>query len=241
MGTQGTNPVIRIKISGQTCPDFSNIFVNRWNAGASPLCYGSTVTDVRNMSPGEGGKKRGLASKLGYLYPSSSHIEVVPFKEYSWRYKGSIYEGDEFDKDKLSGTAVFEDGTEKELTEFFLEYAPAEFQGGVNEISISSGYGSGKVSLDAVRVLGIKMKGKKTIYEGKHSKKDFSYIVMYEDGSSRAVPTAEVSVSKIRLVSGKNHVTVSYNGKQYTVVIKARKKAAAKKAEAAAAESSAEK
>ena len=76
MGTQGTDSVIRIKISGQTCPDSSNIFVNRWNAGASPLCYGSTVTDVRNMSPGEVGKKRGLTSKLGYLYPSSSQVYI---------------------------------------------------------------------------------------------------------------------------------------------------------------------
>lgn len=151
-------------------------------------------------------------------------IDVISVKKCSWKYSGTIYEGDDFDRDKLSGYAVYEDGTKRELKDFTLKYAPAVFRGGSNEISVQSEFGSDTISLDAIYVTGINVKGKKQIYEGKHTKKDFSFTLCYSDDTTRSVSASDIYMSEVELVSGKNHVIVTYNDKPYTVIIEAKSK-----------------
>lgn len=151
-------------------------------------------------------------------------IDVVSVKKCSWKYSGTIYEGDSFDRDKLSGYAVYEDGTKRELQDFTLKYAPAVFRGGSNEISVQSEFGPDTISLDAIRVTGIRVKGKRQIYEGKHKKKEFSFILLYSDDTVRSISASNICMSKVKLFSGKNHVIVTYNDKPYTVEIEAKSK-----------------
>ena len=151
-------------------------------------------------------------------------IDVISVKKCSWKYSGTIYEGDDFDRDKLSGYAVYEDGTKRELQDFTLKYAPAVFRGGSNEISVQSEFGPDTISLDAVRVTGIRVKGKRQIYEGKHTKKDFSFSLHYSDDTVRSISVSNICMSKVTLVSGKNHVIVTYNDKPYTIVVEAKSK-----------------
>lgn len=151
-------------------------------------------------------------------------IDVISVKECSWKYSGTIYEGDDFDRDKLSGYAVYEDGTKRELQDFTLKYAPAVFRGGSNEISVQSEFGSDTISLDAIYVTGIDVTAKTQIYEGKHTKKDFSFTLLYSDDTIRPVSASDIYMSEIKLVSGKNHVIVTYNDKPYTIVVEAKSK-----------------
>lgn len=151
-------------------------------------------------------------------------IDVISVKKCSWKYSGTIYEGDEFDRSKLSGYAVYEDGTKKELKDFTLKYAPAVFRGGSNEISVESEFGADTVSLDAIRVTEIAVDGRKQIYEGTHTKKDFSFSLIYSDNTIRSISDSNICMSKVKLVSGKNHVIVTYNDKPYTVEIETKSK-----------------
>ena len=151
-------------------------------------------------------------------------IDVISVKKCSWKYSGTIYEGDNFDRDKLSGYAVYEDGTKRELKDFTLKYAPAVFRGGSNEISVESEFGADTVSLDAIRVTEIAVDGRKQIYEGTHTKKDFSFSLIYSDNTIRSISDSNICMSKVKLVSGKNHVIVTYNDKPYTVEIETKSK-----------------
>ena len=151
-------------------------------------------------------------------------IDVISVKKCSWKYSGTIYEGDNFDRDKLSGYAVYEDGTKRELKDFTLKYAPAVFRGGSNEISVESEFGSDTISLDALYVTGIDVTEKTQIYVGKHTKKDFSFTLLYSDDTTRSVSASDIYMAEVKLVSGKNHVIVTYNDKPYTVVIEAKSK-----------------
>lgn len=156
--------------------------------------------------------------------PTQLDIDVISVKKCSWKYSGTIYEGDDFDRDKLSGYAVYEDGTKRELKDFTLKYAPAVLRGGSNEISVQSEFGSDTISLDAIYVTGIDVKGKTQIYDGKHTKKDFSFTLLYSDGTARSVSASDIYMAEVELVSGKNHVIVTYNDKPYTVIIEAKSK-----------------
>lgn len=170
---------------------------------------------------------KGIALKFDISADNMStqlDIDVISVKKCSWKYSGTIYEGDDFDRDKLSGYIIYEDGTKRELKDFTLKYAPAVFRGGSNEISVQSEFGSDTVSLDAIYVTGIDVAAKTQIYEGKHTKKDFSFTLLYSDGTTRSVPASDIYMAEIKLVSGKNHVIATYNDKPYTIVIEAKSK-----------------
>ena len=157
-------------------------------------------------------------------------VNVVPFKKYRWRYAGDIYAGDEFNKSYLTGAAVFQDKTEEPLKSFTLDKAPVVFAGGTNIISVTSDFGSDEVSLTAVPVVGIRMEKKGIIYEGKNKKDDFSFTLVYGDGTKKTIASNLVSTGKIKLKKGENSIAVTYNNKTYTVKIKAKKMPAAIKA-----------
>lgn len=95
-------------------------------------------------------------------------------------------------------------------------------EGGSSEISVETPFGTDTISVEAVRVTGIRMDGKKTIYEGKHKGKDFLFTLLYSDGTTRSIPSSDVYLPKFKLVSGKNHVTVSYNDRPYIVTVEAK-------------------
>lgn len=138
-------------------------------------------------------------------------VDVIPVDKCIWEYNGTVYEGDRFNRDKLSGYVAYEDGRREALKDFTLKYAPLVFGGGSSEISV-----------EAVRVTGIRMDGKKTIYEGKHKGKDFLFTLLYSDSTTRSIPSSDVYLPKFKLVSGKNHVTVSYNDRPYIVTVEAK-------------------
>ena len=137
-------------------------------------------------------------------------------------YKRQVYEGDRFNRDKLSGYVAYEDGRREALKDFTLKYAPLVFGGGSSEISVETPFGTDTISVEAVRVTGIRMDGKKTIYEGKHKGKDFLFTLLYSDSTTRSIPSSDVYLPKFKLVSGKNHVTVSYNDRPYIVTVEAK-------------------
>lgn len=60
------------------------------------------------------------------------------------------------------------------------------------------------------------------IYEGKHKGKDFLFTLLYSDSTTRSIPSSDVYLPKFKLVSGKNHVTVSYNDRPYIVTVEAK-------------------
>jgi len=149
-------------------------------------------------------------------------VNVIPVDKCIWEYNGTVYEGDRFNRDKLSGYVAYEDGRREALKDFTLKYAPLVFGGGSNEISVETPFGTDTISVEAVRVTGIRMDGKKTIYEGKHKGKDFLFTLQYSDGATRSIPSSDVYLPKFKLVSGKNHVTVSYNDRPYIVTVEAK-------------------
>lgn len=63
-------------------------------------------------------------------------VDVIPVDKCIWEYNGTVYEGDRFNRDKLSGYVAYEDGRREALKDFTLKYAPLVFGGGSSEISV---------------------------------------------------------------------------------------------------------
>lgn len=162
------------------------------------------------------------SKNINYEYFIKTFIKLIPVDKCIWEYNGTVYEGDRFNRDKLSGYVAYEDGRREALKDFTLKYAPLVFGGGSSEISVETPFGTDTISVEAVRVTGIRMDGKKTIYEGKHKGKDFLFTLLYSDGTTRSIPSSDVYLPKFKLVSGKNHVTVSYNDRPYIVTVEAK-------------------
>ena len=58
-------------------------------------------------------------------------VDVIPVDKCIWEYNGTVYEGDRFNRDKLSGYVAYEDGRREALKDFTLKYAPTGLWRGI--------------------------------------------------------------------------------------------------------------
>lgn len=151
-------------------------------------------------------------------------VNVIGISEIAWNYSTpSVYEGDSFDKTKLKGNIIYEDGQKKTISDFRLLSDIKRFsKGGENILDIETEYGSSQAKIDVIAISGIEMQGT-DIYAGKHKKTDFTYKLLFEDGSSQELSAEDVSFDhkKIKLKAGMNSVNIRYNEKSYTAQIEA--------------------
>lgn len=151
-------------------------------------------------------------------------VNVIGISEIAWNNSTpSVYEGDSFDKTKLKGNIIYEDGQKKTISDFRLLSDIKRFsKGGENILDIETEYGTSQAKIDVIAISGIEMQGT-DIYAGKHKKTDFTYKLLFEDDSSQELSAENVSFDhkKIKLKAGMNSVNIRYNEKSYTVQIEA--------------------
>ena len=171
-----------------------------------------------------------LTVKSGKL-KTTVKIPMVAVKKIIWDYGNkSIYEGDSFDENSLSGEILFSDGTKEKLSSFTIKSAPDKLSAENNTVNIETPYGDQTTNIPVIKLSSIETVPNSDLYEGTHKKKDFSFKAIFEDGKKEDIPAEKISLNEVTLKIGKNNIEFGYEGKNYTAEIEAKEKTAAIKA-----------
>ncbi len=140
------------------------------------------------------------------LVKKKQKLDIVALKELKATYDGSLYQWDAPDEKNISVTAVFADGSEKEVEDFSCDL-PEEVDED-SSVEVSCLYGETNLQLSPIKVDHLEATYKGSVYQGEKFKpKKVRLKLVYTDGEKKKVK--DFTVEEASTVDDTKEVAVS--------------------------------